>query len=132
MNLIHVAVAVIKNQDNEVLVSLRKPHQHQGDLWEFPGGKLEQNESIDDALAREIKEELGLIILSASPLIELDHHYEDVSVQLSAWMVEHFAGEAQGKEGQVIKWIAIADLNTDDFPVANVAIIKQLKHENSL
>ena len=122
-----VAVAVIKNKHNEVLVALRQAHQHQGGLWEFPGGKVEESEIIYEALCREINEELGLTILSATPLMALEYQYSDKAVHLDIWCVDKFEGKAQGKEGQTIQWMSIADLNESNFPAANIAIINKLK-----
>ncbi len=125
--IIHVAVAVILNSEQEVLLALRQKHQHQGNLWEFPGGKVEQAESVYDALVREIDEEIGISIVSAKAFLKLNHNYNDKSVLLDVWIVEEFYGNPQGREGQPLRWCAINDLNEDDFPAANKAIIYALK-----
>ncbi|PCJ31995.1 MAG: 8-oxo-dGTP diphosphatase MutT [Gammaproteobacteria bacterium] len=127
MSNIHVAVAVIISSEQEVLVSLRQAHQHQGGLWEFPGGKVEQGEAVYDALLREINEEVGLLITAAQPLIEIEHDYGDKSVLLDVWTVTSFEGIAEGREGQKLRWTAIGELNENDFPSANIEIIKMLK-----
>ena len=127
---VHVAVAVIVNSKKQVLLALRQAHQHQGDLWEFPGGKVEQDESVFAALVREAKEELSITILSAKPLIKIAHDYSDKSVLLDVWTVTEFEGIAQGCEGQSLRWCTINDLTDDDFPAANVAIINALRQEN--
>ncbi len=124
---VHVAVAVIINSQQQVLLGLRQAHQHQGGLWEFPGGKVETNETAYDALVREVEEEVGLTITSADPLIEISHDYGDKSVLLDVWWVEAFSGEAIGKEGQHLRWNTISGLNDIEFPAANVAIIQALK-----
>jgi 8-oxo-dGTP diphosphatase len=69
MSLVHVAVAVIVNERKQVLIALRQSHQHQGGLWEFPGGKVEAGELIEAALPREVEEELFIEITNVSPLI---------------------------------------------------------------
>ena len=123
---VHVAVAlIIKNQ--QVLISLRPSHVHQGGLWEFPGGKLEKGETAEQALSREIKEELAIDIVSAKPFMSIQHDYIDKSVLLDVLLVDDFTGVPQGAEGQAIKWQAINDLNTDDFPQANRAIVHRLQ-----
>ena len=124
---VHVAVAVILNSKQQVLLSLRQAHQHQGSLWEFPGGKVDDNETVFDALVREIDEELGIAIITAQPLIEISHDYNDKSVRLDVWTVTEFSGTAEGREGQKVKWQAIAELDEKDFPAANIAIINELK-----
>ncbi|MFW5425714.1 MAG: 8-oxo-dGTP diphosphatase MutT [Methylophagaceae bacterium] len=128
-NVIHVAVAVIVNTSKEVLLALRQSYQHQGKLWEFPGGKVEANEQVYDALVREIDEEIGLTISAAHALVEICHDYGDKAVLLDVWLVDEFSGEAQGREGQQLRWCAVSNLIEDDFPAANVAIIDAIKSE---
>jgi len=125
-NDIHVAVAVIKNQSNDLLISLRSPDVHQGGLWEFPGGKVEAGESALDALKREISEELDIEILHAQPFKTIRHVYSDKTVVLDVWLVDKFSGEPRGAEGQAIKWQSVDKLNQNDFPAANRAIINSL------
>ncbi|MFW2374284.1 MAG: Nudix family hydrolase [Gammaproteobacteria bacterium] len=124
---VHVAVAVIVNERHQVLVTLRPGHVHQGGLWEFPGGKLEQGETVTQALAREINEELGVEIIASDPLIRIRHDYPDKSVLLDVWRVSQFMGEPQGLEGQPVQWRDIASLEAGDFPQANRAIIHALQ-----
>ena len=124
---IHVAVAVIMNSANEVLISLRPESSHQGGLWEFPGGKLEKGESVFTALKREISEELGINVLEATPFKVIRHSYTDKVVVLDVWKVMSFSGEPRGVEGQKIKWIALEHLKAKDFPAANASIIESLQ-----
>jgi 8-oxo-dGTP diphosphatase len=126
MTSLHVTVAVIINTKQEVLIALRQVHQHQGGLWEFPGGKVEAGEATCDALKREIKEELDLAVVSARPLLEVTHDYDDKSVLLDVWYVSEYAGEARGVEGQTIRWCAVSDLDTVNFPEANKTIINAI------
>lgn len=124
---IHVAVAVICNAAGEVLVTLRPPQVHQGDRWEFPGGKVEPGEEVRRALAREIEEEVGLSIEDARPLIRLRHDYPARSVLLDVWRVTAFRGEAHGREGQQFAWRAPHALDPADFPAANPPIITAVR-----
>ncbi len=124
---VHVAVAVIVNPQQEVLLALRQVHQHQGDLWEFPGGKVESGETVYDALVRETQEELDVTITQATPLLQIQHDYDDKSVLLDVWQVSDYNGLPAGQEGQILRWCPVPELNPDDFPAANVAIIKALK-----
>jgi len=126
-NLVHVAVAIIINQDNQVLTSLRKKSTHQGGLWEFPGGKVEQDESVLDALKREIHEEINVSIENAFPFKKIHHQYSDRTVLLDIWKVDSYIGEPEGVEGQQIKWQNIDELNMQRFPAANREIIQALK-----
>ena len=126
-NYVHVAVALVVNQNNEVLIALRPGHVHQGGLWEFPGGKLEANENTYDALLRESKEELAIQIEQAEPYMQVRHDYADKSVLLDVWKVTQFSGEPYGMEGQLIKWHPLDDLNPKHFPEANMPIIRSLQ-----
>ncbi|MBL1320490.1 MAG: 8-oxo-dGTP diphosphatase MutT [Methylophaga sp.] len=126
---VHVAVAVIVNSEKDILLALRQAHQHQGGLWEFPGGKIEESESVYDALVREIDEEIGLTITSAHALIKISHDYGDKSVLLDVWWVDRFCGEPQSRERQQLRWCTVAALREDDFPAANVEIINAIKSE---
>jgi len=120
---VHVVAGVIYNATGEVLIAKRPNDKHQGGLWEFPGGKLESNETRAQALARELKEELGIVITHSQPLIRIRHDYPDKSVLLDVWQVDSFSGEAHGKEGQDVAWVALSDLDRFHFPAANKPII---------
>ena len=125
--MLHVAVAIIKNSNQEVLVALRPPDSHQGNLWEFPGGKLELAETVFAALKREILEEIGLLIRAAYPFIKIQHDYGDKQVLLDVWQVTEFDGVAAGREGQKIQWLAPKDMESRQFPEANHRIINLLQ-----
>jgi 8-oxo-dGTP diphosphatase len=113
--------------DGRVLVAQRPDHAHQGGLWEFPGGKVESGEAASEALARELREELGIRVLAAGPFMQLEHDYGDRCVLLDVWRVDQYAGEPHGGEGQVINWVAMAALDGLRFPAANQAVIDQLR-----
>jgi len=116
----HVAVAVIVNQNDEVCISLRHKDSHQGGLWEFPGGKIEAGESVEQALVREIKEEIDLEITQTRPLIKITHDYIDKSVCLHVHKVISYTGKIDGREGQQVKWLPIDELQFHAFPEANL------------
>lgn len=119
----HVVAAVITNNAHEILLSLRPPHVHQAGLWEFPGGKVETGEKASQALARELKEELGIIPVNARPMICIRHDYPDKSVLLDVWYVDVFTGLPQGREGQEINWVPRSELRQKEFPAANIPIV---------
>ncbi len=127
MRRIHVAAAAISDVHGRVLIAKRPAHVHQGGLWEFPGGKLEQGESPGQALARELLEELGIRVRSARQLIRVRHDYPDKSVLLDVWRVEEFAGFPVGREGQPLEWVAPGNLGKFSFPAANIPIIQALQ-----
>ena len=130
--ILKVAVAIIINSNNEILISRRSENQHQGNKWEFPGGKVEEGESVEQALSREIKEELGIEILSPQHFTDIDHEYKAVdpkqskTVKLMVYEVKYWLGEPRGMENQPIRWVKRNALETFEFPNANKAIIKLL------
>ena len=117
---VKVAVAVIVDEQNRILITQRPTHVPHGGLWEFPGGKLEADESADAALIREIKEEVGLVIQQHFYLGEVIHQYANKTVQLIIFYVSQFSGIPGCLEGQLdLKWVFRNELNPLDFPEAN-------------
>lgn len=127
MKTVHVAVGVVIDEARRVLVSLRPMQAHQGGLWEFPGGKCEPGESIEEALRRELDEELGIQVLSDAPLCKITHDYGDKRVLLEVRRVLSFVGEPKGREGQAVRWAAISSLDPMQFPAANGPIIRRIQ-----
>lgn len=123
---VHVVVGIVVNKNNEILIAKRPDNLHQGGLWEFPGGKVEQNESVFEALVREFREEVDIHIQTAEALTKIEHDYTDKSVLLDVWRSEEFDGLAKGIEGQEIKWVAPAELKQYQFPEANKPIVEAL------
>ena len=124
MRRIHVIAAVIRDAQGRILIAKRPDHAHQGGLWEFPGGKLEADESRFDGLVRELREELGIRVTEARPLLDIRHDYPDKSVRLDVWLVTGFDGDAHGAEGQPVRWVAAAELDDYAFPAANAPIVR--------
>lgn len=120
---LQVAVGVIKGADGKILIARRDESLHQGGLWEFPGGKIEAGETPEQALFRELKEELDIETLSAAPLITIQHRYPDRDVSLRVFLVDRFSGSARGCQGQPIRWVEPNELNQFAFPAANRPII---------
>nr|WP_254171002.1 Nudix family hydrolase [Pseudomonas putida] len=120
---IHVVAAVIRGVDGRILIARRADTQHQGGLWEFPGGKVEEGEAVEVALARELREELGIEVTRSRPLIKVSHDYPDKQVLLDVREVDAFTGEPHGAEGQPLAWVAPRDLGQYAFPEANTPIV---------
>lgn len=123
MKRVHVAAAVIRGTNGKILIARRADTQHQGGLWEFPGGKVEAGESVEAALGRELKEELGIVVEAARPLIKVQHDYPDKHVLLDVWEVSAFSGEPHGAEGQPLAWVSPRELADYAFPEANQPIV---------
>lgn len=120
---LHVAAAVVMDSAGRVLITRRHHHLHQGGLWEFPGGKVEQGEMAPEALGRELQEELGIHVRQARSLIRIPYRYPDRNVLLDVWRVEQFDGQAHGAEGQPLLWVEADRLEQFEFPAANRPIV---------
>ncbi len=127
MEELQVAVGVIADAAGKFLIARRRKSVRQGGLWEFPGGKQDAGESILAALRRELREELGIDVARASPLIKIRHRYPDFAVRLHVFRIEGFSGRVAGREGQEIRWVDESDLPNFDFPTANLRIIAAIR-----
>lgn len=127
-----VVAAIIRDNSGRVLLARRPEHKHQGGRWEFPGGKVEPGEALEHALSRELDEELGVSIRSCRPFMTVDHHYPDLHVRLHFREVSDWHGEPHGREGQPVRWFAVNELGTLEFPAANRPIVKALQLSDQL
>lgn len=123
---IQVAAAIIE-RDGQFLLSKRPEHLHQGNKWEFPGGKLEAGESVADALSRELQEELAIQITTQRAFEHLTYDYPEKTVQLFFQWVSEFEGTPVGVEGQEVKWFSKSELLQLTFPDANQPILEKLR-----
>ncbi len=121
--IVDVAVGlIIKN--GQALLAKRAEHQHQGGCFEFPGGKVEAHERVQDALARELYEELGIQIHDHQFVQRLTYDYPEKTVRLHVYRIESFSGEPIGREGQPLHWVALDVLFALNFPDANRPIVR--------
>ena len=119
--------AALFNRAGEVLIAQRPSGKALAGRWEFPGGKVDAGEDERSALVRELREELGIEVLAAHPFMRLTHAYEERDVQLSLWIVEHFAGEPRPLDAQALKWVSPAALATEDILEADQPFIEALR-----
>ena len=126
MKTVLVSAVALIDSDGRILLAQRPPGKSMAGLWEFPGGKLEQGETVQQALRRELSEELGIEAVIGDAVIEIIHEYEDKSVLLDVWKVKDFTGEVVGKEGQCFRWVRIDELTRYQFPEANEPIVESL------
>ena len=126
MALFTVAVGILIDDAGRVLVTRRAPDAHQGGLWEFPGGKVEADETLLEALTRELREELGVSVEAAEALMVLEHDYGDKQVRLDVHRVTRWSGEPRGLEGQPLAWQRPEKLRNWTFPAANRPILERL------
>ena len=121
-----VVAAALYDRAGRVLIAQRPQGKHMAGRWEFPGGKVGAGESEQAALARELREELGVTVAAAQPLMRLTHAYEDREVELSLWIVERFEGEPAALDGQALKWVAPAQLVGEDILEADRPFVAAL------
>ncbi|MDA1139915.1 MAG: 8-oxo-dGTP diphosphatase MutT [Planctomycetota bacterium] len=122
---LRIAVAIIQRGD-EVLIARRSLDQHLGGLWEFPGGKIEDGETNEQALVRECREELGLEISPTSLFYEQQFEYPERGVHLYFYLCWSQGGRPRAIESDEVRWIKICDLNDYNFPEANQKVLELL------
>lgn len=118
-----IAIGVIENSQQQVLVGKRKLGTHLEGYWEFPGGKVAPHESFKIALRRELFEELGIQIHCMSKLIEFKHQYVDRKLHFQIFKVTGFEGKVKSAEDQELQWVKHSELASLNFPAANKAIL---------
>lgn len=122
-----IGVAVIWNDRGQVLIDRRRQDGLLGGLWEFPGGKVEPEETVEACIVREIREELGIEIAVGEHLVTVDHTYTHFKVRLCVHHCRHVSGEPQAIECDEVRWVALEELDQYPFPKANVQIIQALR-----
>lgn len=121
-----VAAALIV-RDGEVLIGQRRADQPMASLWEFPGGKIEAGESPQQALARELAEELGIHASIGPPVTRIRHNYRHGgAVDLQFFSVREFVGEIQNRIYQQVRWVKLAELPDYEFLAADRGLIRDL------
>ena len=125
-----VVAAVIRAADGRVLLTKRPLGSHMGGLWEFPGGKVDDGEAPHDALARELREELGLEVQVERPITFAVHEEPGLRILLLFYAVQIVDGEPRGREGQAVKWVSVTDLPSYPTPPADAEIVRRLAEES--
>ncbi len=123
----HVAAAVIW-RDGRVLIARRPRGCHLEGLWEFPGGKKREAESLRHCLEREIREELGLHVSVHKALCSLEHDYGSKRVSLHFFHCTCKGGEPKALEGQEMRWVKPEELDGYEFPPPDTKMIEELRH----
>jgi A/G-specific adenine glycosylase len=121
-----VVAAVIRRHDRRILIAQRPSKGLLGNLWEFPGGKLEARESLKACCRREIREELGIDIRVGGKIAEIEHAYTHFSITLHVFECSHLRGKPKAIGCQAWRWVRPRELEQFPFPKANWPIIEQL------
>jgi len=122
----HVMAGVLLDGEGRVLLAQRPPGKHLAGMWEFPGGKLESGEARFAALARELHEELGVLVQHAEPLIEVPWNYGERALLLDAWRIDQWQGQPQSMEGQALQWQLPVDVDPQQLAPADRLILQAL------
>lgn len=121
-----IGVGIVMNEDKEVLIALRPEDAMLGGMWEFPGGKQEEDEEMEQTVIRELKEELGVDVAITKPFMKLDHAYSHFKITMHAYLCELVDGKPNPQSSQEIKWISIDELEDYPFPKANRQLTDKL------
>jgi 8-oxo-dGTP diphosphatase len=128
LSLLLVVAAALIDTDNRVLIAQRPLGKQLGGLWEFPGGKLEPGERPEEALVRELAEELGVTVESRdlSPLTFASHAYEAFHLLMPLYVCRRWLGEPSSREGQALAWARPSELDAAVMPPADAPLIAPL------
>lgn len=124
---LHVVAGVLRDGRGRVLLAQRPEGRHLAGTWEFPGGKVDEGEAAVDALARELREEIGIVVESARPLIGVPHRYPDKPILLDVWQVTAWSGTPRPHEGQRLAWVELDALERIEMPPADRPVAAALR-----
>lgn len=122
-----ISAGIILNDSKDSVFITRRPAKaHKGGFWEFAGGKVEQGETAEQAVIRELHEEVGIEATALEHFMALEHDYPEKALKFDFFLVTSFEGEAFGKEGQPGEWVALSNLRDYTFPEANEVVLDKL------
>lgn len=121
-----VAAAIIENEVGQILIARRKMGKAQEGLWEFPGGKIEHNESVEDCLKRELQEEMNIQIQPYESYGEHDHYYGSTHIRLYAHKANFVSGEIVLVDHDEYMWVYPTELGEYEFAPADVKFVEML------
>lgn len=126
-----VTAAIIK-KDNKILIARRAANKHLAGYWEFPGGKIEDNETPEICLKRELNEELGIIVNVGNFFMENQHDYGTKIILLQAYLCELISGSIVLRDHDKFEWVVKSDLSNFNFAPADIPFVKALHAENEV
>ncbi|MDJ0907805.1 MAG: 8-oxo-dGTP diphosphatase MutT [Woeseiaceae bacterium] len=122
-----VVAGILLDGDGRVLITERVGDGPFHGLWEFPGGKINGDESLEAALRRELSEELGVDTIASAHFMKLDHTYPDRHVSIDFYLVTEWMNEPAALEGQRMRWVSIGELDADILLPADLPVVEALK-----
>ena len=127
--LLLVVAAALIDTDGRVLLAERPPGKQMAGLWEFPGGKVAPGEAPEQALIRELHEELGIDVTASclAPLAFASHAYPDFHLLMPLYVLRRWKGRVEAREGQRLAWVAASALRDYPMPPADVPLIPVLQ-----
>jgi len=131
MNSIEVSAGLVF-RGGKLLITQRHKDSHLGGLWEFPGGKREGNETFEECLARELREELGIEVEVGVVLESLTHTYPEKTVLLKFFRCRWKQNEPQAIDCLDLKWVTAAELRDYEFPAADARLLEMLRSSQGL
>lgn len=126
---VHVVGAIIENEKYEIFCALRGPEMSLANYWEFPGGKIEEGETPEQALKREIHEEFSCLIQVGSKVEDTVYEYENVIVRLETYKAELTKGKPVALEHAATKWVTRKEITNLNFAPADIPAVKKIAKE---
>jgi 8-oxo-dGTP diphosphatase len=130
MNHFNVAAGILCDAEGRILISERLGGGPFQGLWEFPGGKIGEDETPAEALSRELAEELGIEVIRCASFMNLRHEYDDRVVTIQFFIVSDWVSEPVGREGQALRWVPREQLDADELLPADVPVVEALQKQH--
>ena len=124
--MINVTAAIIKDENNRFLIARRRPGKSLAGFWEFPGGKIEKGETPEESLARELKEEMNLVVKVKGFVGENVHHYEGFSITLMAYETKIIEGDMRLTDHDRVQWVTVEEMGSYRLAPADVPLVAKI------
>ncbi|MFC4778202.1 8-oxo-dGTP diphosphatase MutT [Paenibacillus sp. GCM10023252] len=128
--MLEVAAAIIFNEQGQILIARRRKGKSQEGLWEFPGGKIEEGESVEACLRRELLEEMQIEIVPLEYFATNDHHYGSIHIRLIAYKASYKSGKIALIDHDDVRWISRGELKEYIFAPADIKFVELLERES--